>query len=194
LVLFFDPENKQLRDVGSVTKTDNARKLFRKRWAAKQGKTEIEVECGVAQPEMADLTKAMNAVFLAPGEALAGVVPYFWKRYLEPKASGSPPPLPEGAAMVHRVGGTVSAPRETYAPNPSYTELARQAGYQAGALLWLIVDRDGSTRSIMIVRPAGMGLDESAVDAVRTWRFDPAKRDGKEVSVQVNIEVNFHLY
>ena len=80
MVLFFDPESKQLRDVGSVTKTDKARKFFRKRvdgWVAKQSKTEIEVECGVAQPEIADLTQAMNAVFLAPGEVLARVVPDF---------------------------------------------------------------------------------------------------------------------
>jgi len=39
-----------------------------------------------------------------------------------------------------------------------------------------------------------MGLDEAAVNAVRTWRFDPAKKDGNAVQVMINVEVNFHLY
>jgi TonB family protein len=39
-----------------------------------------------------------------------------------------------------------------------------------------------------------MGLDEKAIDAVRKWRFDPARKDGHPVAVPVNIEVNFRLY
>jgi hypothetical protein len=67
LFFFFDPESKQLRDVGSLTKKDKARKVFGGNvvdWAAEEGTTEIEVQCGVAYPEMGDLRKAMNAVFL----------------------------------------------------------------------------------------------------------------------------------
>ena len=37
-------------------------------------------------------------------------------------------------------------------------------------------------------------MDEKAVQAVRTWRFEPAKKDGLPVAVQINIEVNFRLY
>jgi hypothetical protein len=36
--------------------------------------------------------------------------------------------------------------------------------------------------------------DEKALEAVRTWRFDPAKKDGRPVAVQMNIIVNFHLF
>jgi TonB family protein len=39
-----------------------------------------------------------------------------------------------------------------------------------------------------------MGLDDKALEAVRTWRFEPALKDGRPVAVQVNIEVNFRLY
>ncbi|MGH9579506.1 MAG: TonB family protein [Terriglobales bacterium] len=39
-----------------------------------------------------------------------------------------------------------------------------------------------------------MGLDEKAIQAVRTWKFEPARKDGQAVAVQVFIEVNFHLY
>jgi TonB family protein len=195
LFLFFDPETKQLRDAGSVPKDDKAKKLFQKKkldeWAEQKGKIEIEVECGVAQPEMADLIKVLNAVFLAPGEALTRVVPDFWKNYLEPKTeSGGATHEP---SPVARSGG-VSAPHITYDPDPSYPELARKAGYEGVAILYVIVGQDGSPQNIRIARPAGMGLDEAAVSTVEKWRFDPARRDGKPVAVAVHVEVSFKLH
>jgi TonB family protein len=39
-----------------------------------------------------------------------------------------------------------------------------------------------------------MGLDEKALEAVRTWKFTPAMKDGHPVAVQINVEVNFRLY
>ena len=44
------------------------------------------------------------------------------------------------------------------------------------------------------MRSLGLGLDEKALDAVRTWRFEPARKDGVPVAVQINVEVNFRLY
>jgi TonB family protein len=38
-----------------------------------------------------------------------------------------------------------------------------------------------------------MGLDESAVEALKQWKFNPATRNGQPVSVSVNIEVHFNL-
>jgi TonB family protein len=67
-------------------------------------------------------------------------------------------------------------------------------GYQSVVALWLVIDQDGLPQDIRIVRPAGMGLDEAAVDTVRMWRFDPARKDGDAVRVQMRLEVNFHLY
>jgi TonB family protein len=45
-----------------------------------------------------------------------------------------------------------------------------------------------------VQRALGMGLDEKAVEAVRQWRFEPAKKDGHPVPVMINVEVNFRLY
>lgn len=95
---------------------------------------------------------------------------------------------------VYRVGGGVSAPRATYAPDPEYSEEARKAKYQGTVVLWVIVGADGRPHDIRIQRSVGMGLDEKAVEAVRSWRFEPARKDGQPVAVQVNIEVNFRLY
>ncbi|HEX4920272.1 MAG TPA: energy transducer TonB [Candidatus Bathyarchaeia archaeon] len=95
---------------------------------------------------------------------------------------------------AYRVGGGVTAPRVIYSPDPVFSEEARKAKFQGTVVLWLIVGVDGRTRDIRIQRSLGMGLDENAIDAIRRWRFDPGRKDGVPVAVQVNIEVNFQLY
>lgn len=95
---------------------------------------------------------------------------------------------------VYHVGGGVSAPRAIFAPDPEYSEEARKAKYQGTVVLYMIVGPDGRARDIRVVRSVGMGLDEKAIEAVRTWKFDPARRDGQAVAVQINVEVSFRLY
>jgi protein TonB len=95
---------------------------------------------------------------------------------------------------VFRVGDGVSAPRAIYDPEPQYTDEARKAKYQGVVLLSLIVTPDGRPRNIHVARSLGMGLDEKAIEAVRNWKFEPARRDGRPVAVQVSVEVNFRLY
>ena len=95
---------------------------------------------------------------------------------------------------VFRVGGGVSAPKAIFAPDPEYSEEARKAKYSGTCVLWLIVGRDGRPRDIKVARTLGLGLDEKAIEAVKTWRFEPAKKDGQPVDVQINVEVSFRLY
>ncbi len=95
---------------------------------------------------------------------------------------------------VFRVGGGVSAPRAIYAPDPEFSEEARKAKYQGTVVLRLIVGPDGRTRDIHILKTLGLGLDEKAIEAVSRWRFDPALKDGRPVSVMVSVEVSFRLY
>jgi len=94
----------------------------------------------------------------------------------------------------YRVGGGVSAPRAIFSPDPEYSEEARKAKYQGTVVLYVVVGADGRPHDLRVTRSLGLGLDEKAIEAVRTWRFDPAKKDGQAVAVQVNIEVNFRLY
>lgn len=94
---------------------------------------------------------------------------------------------------VFRVGGGISAPQPIVTPDPEYTEEARRAKTQGTCTLWLIVDAAGNPRDIRVVRGLGFGLDAKAMEAVKRWRFDPALKDGKPVSVQISIEVEFKL-
>ena len=95
---------------------------------------------------------------------------------------------------IFRVGGGVSAPRALDTPDPEYSEEARKAKYQGTVVLWLIVDAGGHPQQIKVARSLGMGLDQKAIEAVRKWKFEPAKKDGNPVAVQINVEVNFRLY
>ncbi|HEX3094467.1 MAG TPA: energy transducer TonB [Candidatus Angelobacter sp.] len=95
---------------------------------------------------------------------------------------------------VFGVGNGVSMPRAIYAPEPEFSEEARIAKFQGEVTLLVTIGTDGRARNLTVVRSVGMGLDQKAIDAVRTWRFDPAKKNGRPVAVQMNIIVNFHLF
>ena len=95
---------------------------------------------------------------------------------------------------VFRVGGGVTAPRVIEDPKPEYSDEARKAKFEGTVVLWLIVDSSGKPRDLRVARSLGMGLDQKALEAVRLWKFKPAMKDGSPVSVEVNVEVNFHLY
>jgi TonB family protein len=95
---------------------------------------------------------------------------------------------------VFGVGNGVSMPRAIYAPEPEFSEEARIKKFQGEVTLLVTIGTDGRARNLTVVRSLGMGLDQKALDAVRTWRFDPARKDGRPVAVQMNIIVNFHLF
>ena len=95
---------------------------------------------------------------------------------------------------VFRIGGGVSAPKPLFTPDPEYSEEARKAKYQGICVLGLVVGPDGRPRDVHVARSLGMGLDEKAIAAVRTWKFEPAMKDGHAVAVAMNVEVSFRLY
>ena len=61
-------------------------------------------------------------------------------------------------------------------------------------MLSAIVEPDGSTSHIRVIKRVGHGLDEKAIEAVKTWKFKPASLYGKPVAARIAIEVKFHLY
>jgi TonB family protein len=95
---------------------------------------------------------------------------------------------------IYSVGGGVSAPIPIYQPTPPYSEEARKAKYMGTVVILMVVDAQGNVIDPKVVRPLGLGLDEKALETVRTWRFKPALRNGVPVPVRVMVEVLFHLF
>ena len=96
-------------------------------------------------------------------------------------------------APVYRVGGGVSAPVILSKVEPRYSEAARQAKIQGSARIALQVSTDGRVTHMVVVQPLGFGLDEKAMEGLKRWRFTPGMKDGKPVTVEATIEVNFRL-
>jgi TonB family protein len=79
---------------------------------------------------------------------------------------------------------------------PPYSDAARKNKVQGTVILDIVVLADGSVdrRSVKIVRGVGYGLDESAIDDVKTWLFGPHTQDGRPISAPIRVEVRFSLH
>jgi TonB family protein len=95
---------------------------------------------------------------------------------------------------VFRRGMGSTLPKAIYTPDPEFSEEARKAKFQGTCTLMITVATDGRPTNIRVVNSLGMGLDEKAIETVRTWRFDPAQKDGHPVNFEMAVEVDFHLY
>jgi protein TonB len=60
-------------------------------------------------------------------------------------------------------------------------------------VLEVVVRADGSVGAVRVVSGLGAGLDARATDAVRQWKFAPARRYGTPVDVLVEVAVEFKL-
>jgi TonB family protein len=93
----------------------------------------------------------------------------------------------------YRPGSGITAPSLLREVKPQYTEEARRLGVEGDVVLEIVVRSDGSVGQISMVQRLGSGLDQRAVEAVRQWRFSPARRHGTPVDVLVEVAVEFKL-
>lgn len=88
----------------------------------------------------------------------------------------------------------VARPNGGYQLKPRYPESARRQGIEGTALLRLQVLADGQVGEILIERSAGhQDLDDAAVEAVKRWRFEPARDGGQPIAMWVRLPVAFRL-
>jgi len=102
-----------------------------------------------------------------------------------------------GAGNNHfHVGGNGDGfPSCIYCPNPQFTSEGVKAKLQGSVILVATITAEGRAVDIRVVQSLGLGLDEEAVKAVRSWRFRPAiGPDNKPAAVAAPIEVTFRLY
>ena len=79
-------------------------------------------------------------------------------------------------------------------PPPMYPSGAKRAGEEGRVLLRVLVSADGRAQTVEIAKSSGFDrLDDAAIDAVRRWRFVPARRGDANVAAHVNVPVAFAL-
>ncbi len=96
------------------------------------------------------------------------------------EAAAEEAPLVAGPALL----APVEAP---------YPEEAKALGVQGAVLLAIEIDETGVVRNVEVVRPAGHGFDEAAVDAARRMQFTPAMDANGPVPVVIEFEYGFTL-
>lgn len=99
---------------------------------------------------------------------------------------------PEPGDVVYQVGGDVAAPVPIHKPKPEYTTEAVRAKLSGNIVLGIIVDAHGKVTHAHVIKGLGKGLDESALETIRKWKFKPATRGGVPVAVRYEIEFQFN--
>ncbi|MEP0774947.1 MAG: energy transducer TonB [Acidobacteriota bacterium] len=101
-----------------------------------------------------------------------------------------PPPAPEPEGPLY-VGGPIAQPARLAYVEPIYPPAALKARLPGVVILQVLLGRDGGVREVTVLRPAAMGMTESAVEAVRQWRWEPALFRGQPVEVLMTVTVTF---
>jgi TonB family protein len=88
----------------------------------------------------------------------------------------------------------VTLPTCIHCPAPDYSDEARRAKSEGNLKFDVVVDEQGHARHISTVRGDKHGLTRRGIEAIKGWKFSPAMKDGKPVTVCVVIEVTFRLF
>jgi periplasmic protein TonB len=118
---------------------------------------------------------ALNPVFGSIGEGTNPIV-------LLP-----PPPVARQPRPSRMMEGNL-----IYRVHPVYPLLARQARIQGKVLLRAVISREGAIENLQVVSGHPM-LVQSAIDAVRQWRYRPYFLNDQAVEVETQVTVKFVL-
>jgi len=86
-------------------------------------------------------------------------------------------------------------PQCTYCPPAPFSDEARRLKVEGVVVLLADVSEEGEVTNVQVLQGLPFGLNETAMEAIREWKFKPALgRDDTPVAASVPIEVSFHLY
>ncbi|WNV06005.1 energy transducer TonB [Candidatus Methylospira mobilis] len=116
-----------------------------------------------------------------------------------PAPAAPPAPVHAHAAAPHNSPLTPASANAAYLnnPKPVYPSLARSQHWEGLVLLRVYVSADGECGELSVQQSSGHELlDESALSAVKKWRFVPAKRgdipQASWVTVPIKFQLDFH--
>jgi periplasmic protein TonB len=107
-------------------------------------------------------------------------------------AGSAAPPPPKPTVTRTRVGGAVQAAKLVNKVQPVYPPLARQTRISGTVKLHAIIAKTGQVESLQVISGHPL-LVQSALDAVKQWRYQPTLLNGEPVEVDTEIDVIFSL-
>lgn len=136
--------------------------------------------------EMKDVAPPTLGADAVPGAngAAAGLVPSgsHVAALLTPSA-GTPAPT----------GGRVQNPRLLTSVQPVYPPLAKKQGLEGDVTIEATIDATGQVGGMKVVS-GPVALQQAAMDAMRLWKYEPAKLNGQPVSMQTRVLIRFKLH
>ena len=97
----------------------------------------------------------------------------------------------EAFAAYQRVTKDMKPPKATKAPDPDYPEIPKDAEPNGVVVMLIGINFKGRVELVHVLRASNEAFEASAVSTVKTWKFSPAKSNGKPVPVKVTVEMHF---
>jgi protein TonB len=100
---------------------------------------------------------------------------------------------PADDEQIFDIGPGITPPRVTHQVTPvNKPDDDRGFRISGTVLVGLVVSSQGEPKDVHVVKSLDKDVDQSAVEAVKQWRFDPAKKSDKAVAVRITVEIRFH--
>lgn len=104
-------------------------------------------------------------------------------------AASLPQPTLQAEGPV-KVGGQVQEPKLIGTVMPVYPLAAKNAGIEGDVVVETTIDKEGNVAGMRVVSGPAV-LRQSAVEALRKWKYEPSKLDGQPISVQMMVTIKF---
>jgi TonB family protein len=97
----------------------------------------------------------------------------------------------EAFASYAKVTKGIKPPKATHSPDPEYPKIPADAEPRGVVVMLIGINTKGHVELVHVLRASNEVFQDSAVNTVKTWKFSPAKKDGKAVPVQITVEMHF---
>jgi len=104
----------------------------------------------------------------------------------------APPPAPANPPPLPRAGGQIQFPRRIGGKPPAYPDVARQARIEGVVVIDAVIDVTGRVTDVRVLQGHPL-LEQAALEAVRTWVYEPSRLNGVPTAVMMTLRVTFTL-
>ena len=159
--------------------------------AALKGKTdypekmEVVFRTNPAGETVAQVTERVNKIFLSEQDPMLAATPGPISAYIQ-KQSILPDIDPTTGA-----GFDGTPPKALSTPTPDMSREALLVGQAGRESFVVLVDAEGKANVLVFTRLLQYGLEETTIDAVKRWKFEPAMKDGKPTPIRIAMDVDY---
>jgi protein TonB len=102
----------------------------------------------------------------------------------------APPVAFSSPEVPVKTGGQIQMPKVISSPPPAFPDLARSQGVQGTVVMDALIDATGTVAAVKVIS-GPLTLRQAAMDALRRWKYQPARLNGQPTSVHISVNINF---